>query len=453
MFRFGAGQLGAQVFRDTPAVLLPIFMTTMLGVPAWLSGLVILGPKLWLIVCDPMMGLISDREKARIGRTPFLAAGAVLTSAGFLALFAVTRYASPLTAAIALCALFFAASTAFSMFSVPYLAVASELSSDPHERTRILTYRMAFATAGVVVGVGLAQPLIFHFGGGALGWRIMALAFSTLCLVSMGTTALGLRGVTLIAQGNTKARLLHQLSSAASNRPFVILLATYFIQTIGQACAYTVLGLVFIFVIKDINLLLPFVLVMSLCGVLSQPAWVALSRRFGKARGFFAASLSWTLITATWVWLKPNAHVLVSLPVLGAVTTEQAWILGRAAALGVLNTGFLLLALSMLTDTVDLDRQTGLSAHEGMFSGVFSAAEKLAFALGPVIAGTSMSYWGFVSSAGGIVAQNPRAILGLLLLYSLVPAALQILGLVVFAFYEPAMAARAKAGGRRYAAA
>lgn len=52
LVRYGIGQLGAQVFRDTPAVLLPLFLTTMLGVPAWLAGLVVLGPKLWLIVCD-----------------------------------------------------------------------------------------------------------------------------------------------------------------------------------------------------------------------------------------------------------------------------------------------------------------------------------------------------------------------------------------------------------------
>lgn len=39
VLRYGVGQLGAQVFRDTPAVLLPLFMTTMLGVPEpWLAS-------------------------------------------------------------------------------------------------------------------------------------------------------------------------------------------------------------------------------------------------------------------------------------------------------------------------------------------------------------------------------------------------------------------------------
>ena len=61
------------------------------------------------------------------------------------------------------------------MFSVPYLAVSSELSADPHQRTRVMMYRLNFMTLGVVVGVGAAQPLMAAFGGGAAGWRAMGL--------------------------------------------------------------------------------------------------------------------------------------------------------------------------------------------------------------------------------------------------------------------------------------
>jgi glycoside/pentoside/hexuronide:cation symporter, GPH family len=80
LLKYGTGQTGAQIFRDTPAALLPLFMTTLLGVPAWLAGAAVLGPKLWLVVCDPLMGSLSDRHKASVGRTPFLTAGAALTS-------------------------------------------------------------------------------------------------------------------------------------------------------------------------------------------------------------------------------------------------------------------------------------------------------------------------------------------------------------------------------------
>ena len=44
MLRYGVGQTGAQIFRDTPAALLPVYLTTVLGVPAWLAGVAILVP-------------------------------------------------------------------------------------------------------------------------------------------------------------------------------------------------------------------------------------------------------------------------------------------------------------------------------------------------------------------------------------------------------------------------
>ena len=96
--RYGAGQLGAQVFRDTPAVLLPMFMTTMLGVPAWMAGIAILIPKLWVIICDPLIGAWSDRVKSSVGRWPFLLVVAIFTSLSFYGLFAITDYSSPILA-------------------------------------------------------------------------------------------------------------------------------------------------------------------------------------------------------------------------------------------------------------------------------------------------------------------------------------------------------------------
>lgn len=437
---YGAGQLGAQIFRDTPAVLLPLFMTTMLGVPAWLSGLVVLVPKLWLIVCDPLVGAWSDRLKPRHGRTPFLLVGALGTALGFLALFAVTSYHSPTLAALATCALFFLASTAFSIYSVPYLAVSAELSRDPHQRTRIMVLRMVFATLGVLAGVGLAQPLIgigSHGGASpAGGWHLMSLVLGGVCLLSMLVTALGLRGVPLIASSPPATGLLGQLAAVRGNRPFLVLLGASFVQNIAQASSYTAVGFIFLYAIQAIWLIPLFILAMSAAGIASQPFWLWASRRFGKAVCWRGASLAWAAITITWLWVGPGSDALVRLPLVGPLATQHVLVLGRALVIGVVNAGFIMLALSMMTDTVDHQRQITGSANEGLFAGVYSALEKLAFALGPVIAGAVMSLFGFVASSGGAVAQSAHAITGIVLLYSAVPAGLQMVSLALFTAYR-----------------
>ena len=428
---YGTGQLGAQIFRDTPAVLLPLFMTTMLGVPPWLAGLVVLIPKLWLIVCDPLMGAWSDRVKPRRGRTPFLIAGAVLTSLAFVALFWKTSYSSPTMAAAVTCVLFFIGSTAFSMFSVPYLAVGSELSADPHQRTRVMMYRLNFMTLGVVVGVGAAQPLMAAFGGGAAGWRAMALVFGLLSIVTMMITALGLAGVRLIEGDSAPTDLLGQIRPVSRNRPFLILLATHFIQSVGQASSYTAIAFVYLYALQALWIILPFVVVMSVVAIASQPVWVSLSRKYGKERCYVAAMLGWAAVTASWFFIHPANDVVIA-----GMGTQHILVLLRAVVIGVFNAAFIMLALSMLTDTIAYERERSGAANEGVFSGIFSAAEKLAFALGPVIGGFILSGFGFRESTGGMVQQTPLAITGIVLLYSLVPLATQIISLAVFSRYR-----------------
>lgn len=436
LLRYGTGQLGAQIFRDTPAVLLPLFLTTMLGVEAWLAGLVVLVPKLWLIVCDPLVGAWSDRLRGRYGRTPFLVAGAVLTSLGFVALFTLTESSSPALSAVITCALFFLASTAFSMFSVPYLAIAAALSHDPHERTRIMVYRMVFSTLGVLVGVGVAQPLIYALGGGEHGWTVMALVLGAVCLVTMLVTALGLVRVPLIRDDGAPGSLLSQLGAITGNRPYLVLLTTCLIQNVGQASGYTVIGFIYLYAIQAIWIVPLFILVMAIAGIAAQPLWLSLSRRWGKERAYVVASAAWAVITVTWFFVHPATDVLVEIPGVGALGTQHLLVLLRGALIGVVNSAFVMLALSMLTDTIDYERRRKGIANEGVFAGLFSAVEKLSFALGPVVAGLVMSAFGFVSSTGGAVTQTPEAILGIVLLYSLIPAATQIVSLLVFTRYR-----------------
>lgn len=436
LLRYGIGQLGAQVFRDTPAVLLPLFLTTMLGVQPWLAGLVVLVPKLWLIVCDPLVGAWSDRLRGKFGRTPFLVIGAVLTSLAFVALFTLTKSSSPMISAALTCFLFFLGSTAFSMFSVPYLAIAAALSHDPHERTRIMVFRMVFSTLGVLVGVGVAQPLVYGLGGGDFGWTVMALLLGALAMVTMLVTAIGLARVPLIRDDAHHGTLLSQLGAIGTNKPYLILLATCLVQNVGQAAGYTVIGFIYLYALQAVWIVPLFILVMAAAGIAAQPLWLHLSRTWGKERAYVVASALWAAVTASWYFIHPATDVLVTLPGVGPLGTQHVLVLVRGAIIGVVNSAFVMLSLSMLTDTIDYQRRRVGLANEGVFAGLFSAVEKLSFALGPVLAGLVMSGFGFVASTGGAVAQTPRAIHGIILLYSLIPVATQMVSLLIFSRYR-----------------
>ncbi len=414
MVRYGLGQTGAQVFRDTPAALLPVYMTTVLGVPAWLAGLVILLPKLWVIICDPLVGAWSDRRESSIGRIPFLVGGAIATSIGFVLLFNLPAMGSPYAAA-ATSAVFLLAMTAFSAFSVPYLAVATTLSADPHERTKLLAWRIAFTTLGVVLGIGLAQPTVVWLGGGRQAWSVMSVIFAALCLVSMLGCALGLRSrLHRPAAAKAPVPFTRMLGAAWRNRAFRQLTAIHLLQTVGQACSYTVVALVFVYLVDRIELLTAYVLIMSLAGLVTQPLWLRISRRIGKISLFVYLCLGWCAVTLTWLGIDWGDGVSF-----GAVSGKDVLILLRGAVIGVTNAGFILLVTSLFTDTVHLgEHESGI---EGGYAGLWSACEKLSFALGPVISGAVLSLYGFVSSTAGPAQQSPAALFGVVLNYSLIP--------------------------------
>lgn len=435
MVLYGVGQVGAQIVRDSPTVLLPLFMTTMLGVSPWLAGVAILIPKLWIILCDPLVGSFSDRKKASWGRAPFLLIGAPLTALGFFVLFLPVTFTSEVKTAIYVSVIYTLTSTAYSAFLVPYMALASEMTTDTHERTKILAWRVVFTMVGVLAGVGFAQPLIGWAGGGAKGWTAMGAIFGVVCLISMLAPVLVARKLRAPTGGEPQA-FLAQMATAWSNPPFRTLLAAFFIQSVGQAASYGAVALMFLFVLGNVALLIPFILLMCAGTIASQPLWVWLSRKIGKRAVFSLSAFAWALLTFTWFLAKPGGPIVAHLPMLGDVTTEQILALVRAPLIGVLNSGFFLMAQSMLTDAVVYDRVRNGRSSEGALTGVFSASEKLAYAIGPFLGGVVLSAAGFHASHGGAVAQGASALRGILVNYSLVPAAFVLLSLLVIRAYH-----------------
>ena len=434
LWRYGMGQVGGQVFRDAPATLLPIFMTTMLGVPPWIAGLAIIIPKLWLILCDPLVGALSDRYKVRFGRTPFLAVGAVVTSIGFAILFSLRGFSTPEVAAAAVSVVFLIASTGFSAFSVPYLALASEISDDAHERSRLLASRIMGSIVGVIAGIGLAQPVIVAFGGGAAAWRMAGLLLAGLCLVTMLVTALTMhrraeRAAAVEQQEGLFVHILHALRE----KDFRWLTLTYLLQCTAQGCSFSVVAFVFLYCVGNVNLILPFVLIMSVANLVGQPVWLALARRWGAVTCFLVANIGYITISISAFWITPGNDVLVTLPVIGALSTNQTIVLVRALPLAFFNGGFLLFILSMFTDVVNGVKERGDGAvNEGVYSGIFTATEKLSFAIAPMIGGIVLSMSGFAASTGGAHAQGPQALTGILAMYALIPAGIMVLSLATF---------------------
>jgi GPH family glycoside/pentoside/hexuronide:cation symporter len=240
---YGAGQIGGQILRDTPALILPIYMTTVLGLEAALAGLVIMIAKIWVVAADPIAGVISDQTETRWGRRrPFILAGGLIAAATFVLLFFVPDFSEQILLFTYMTAIYLALNTGYSMFSVPYLTMASEMSDDANERTTIMSFRNAALALGLIVGGALAPKIVAWVtdaGGSAVeGYQWMALIVGAIIAASTLWVFIGTAKAP--AKGATEATvpLLEQLRIAWANKPFVVLITANIVQYISAGIGY-----------------------------------------------------------------------------------------------------------------------------------------------------------------------------------------------------------------------
>jgi GPH family glycoside/pentoside/hexuronide:cation symporter len=417
-FGFGVGSFGIAIMLNVVTVLFPAMMTTVLGQSAAVAGLLLTFSKLYDAGADIAIGAMSDRTRTKIGRRrPYLLAGAIVGGLSFLMLFAPPKLSETALLIWMMVGLVIY-STGYSLFSVPYVAMAGEMTDGYNERTRLLSFRTFFVSVGQVASSAGAAALIGWFGGGSVGYAVMGAVAGGLIGLSMLVSFFGTRRARM-AKAAAKVHLTRRelISTLASNRPFVLLMVIKLSQFAAIAMISTTKVL---FLLNVVNVgyggLVNLTLVQNVVAILVIPGWVWLGRSIGKRRAYLLAT---GLLVLTYVsWFFTDA----------SITMPEIWI--RGAVNGVAAAGTTLLSIAMLPDVMEYDRlRTGLR-REGVFSSIYTIVEKLGYALGAGIIGIVLSMAGFISTTqGALVAQPASATLALYAGASLIPA-----GLVLFSW-------------------
>src|SRR3954451_19907568 len=183
---YALGSVGTGGFGTLPGLVLAYYLTDTLGVAAGLASLAVTIPKIWDVVIDPLVGVLSDRSAARRGsRRPFLLAGALALPPTFAAVFAVPAALEGGPAAAWVLVAFVVAATAFSLFQVPYIALPAEIAPTYDARTRLLAPRIA-VLALAILAFGAGGPLVRDAaGGGRTGYAVMGLVGGTVIGLGM----------------------------------------------------------------------------------------------------------------------------------------------------------------------------------------------------------------------------------------------------------------------------
>jgi Na+/melibiose symporter-like transporter len=420
---YALGSLVTGAFGTVPGLLMLPYLTDTLGVAAGIAGLLVLLPKAWDVLVNPIAGRLSDRTRSRWGaRRPYLLLGGLALAVLFAAIFAAPVSAGAGAAGYVAVA-FLAAATAFAFFQVPYVAMPAEMTDGYEERTRLMTWRVAVLAVAILVSGAVAPLVVVAAGDGVPGHRWMGLFVAALIAVGAVGAFVGTRGVSAGEVTESEPTLRAQLAVAARNRPFRLLLVCFVIQTAGTA---TMLAGVQYFAEHVLRRPDDGPTVLFACFVgpalLVMPLWRRVGARLGKRAGFVWASAVFAA----------GALALTAAPALPAVAVYLL-----TAAIGCGYAGQQVFSLAMLPDCIAYDTARTGRRQAGVFTGLWTAGETFGLALGPGLYALTLQVFGYASSGTGqAAAQDATARLGVLLGFAVLPAVLMAGALVLLRGYD-----------------
>lgn len=350
------------------------------GIPARVDGLalaaaLLIGRVLDGII-DPLVGYWSDRTRTRWGRRkPFLVAGIVPVTAGFLLLWwSPDAGPSAANAAYLLAALtlfYFA----FTLVSCPYLALLPEIAPSERERVGLAGLQAVFNVLGNVAGAVVGGILIANPSCGFLG---MGIAIGLVSAISFVLAALGPRepagrseddrGVEKLALGRALAETFRNPAFSRYGLAFMVFWMGLSVVIASETYIATVLlGRKE----ADAGLLTGAALIAAACLV---PLTMRATLRWGK-RVVFLVSLCWFGLAA------PALGYVDLLPGDGFL-----WAIGLMLFAGPPISGLLVLPYALLAEITDEDEARTGRRREATYFGVNGFLYKAGLALGGAIA-------------------------------------------------------------------
>ncbi|MEM1261300.1 MAG: MFS transporter [Pseudomonadota bacterium] len=427
---WSAGSIASGAVFNAMALFALFFMTTALGISPALAGTLLLVTKLYDAVTDPVMGTISDRTVHRWGpRRPWVLLGALLLGASFAAFFAMPAIDGSAQVVIVVLALL-VYSTAYTIYSVPYLAMPPTVAPSYDLRAQLMTFRVAFLIFGVLIGSVGGPKIVEWAGGGVDGYRALGMAIGALATACGLLAFWGTRGVTeSITRKQNEQGFGASVASGLTNVVRVFRNAPFRLLTIVKLLQLAVLAVVLACTPYFFSLVLNratgeisyYLATFSLSGLVSLVFWRFVIARYGKRDTYIVSIAGYGLGMASWfLWQPGEPDVFFYL---------------RAALIGILSNGTLLCALSLLPDTMEYDQLASGENRSGVMSGVFTTVEKVSSALGPFIVGIALEAAGLVAGAEPS-AQPDSAVRAVHTIFSLVPAVLCFAAIPVLLAYR-----------------
>jgi GPH family glycoside/pentoside/hexuronide:cation symporter len=431
---YGFGDLASVLYWQTFMLYFTYFYTDIFIIPAAAAATLFLMSRIFDGVNDPVMGMIADRTQTRWGKfrpyllwlcVPFAVAG-VLT-------FTTPNFGS--TGKLIWAYITFnLIMMLYTAINIPYTALLGVISPDSNERTTVSSVKFICAfLAGTIVSFTLL-PMTKKLGGGndTRGWQLSFIIYGIAAIIFFLITFKGTRE-RVQPPKTQKPSIKKDLLELVTNRPWLILLATTITFILFVAVRSSVTVHYFKYVIGSKELSFPFFgkriydfnTITSLFNGVGQIASLIgallvslVAKKIGKKKTFIILFLIAITSTAGFYFM----------------TAEQLGFIFVLQFTGSITGGPLSVLLwAMYADTADYAEWKNKRRATGLVFSASTMSQKMGWAIGAYIALMLMSQVGFIPNQ----AQTTESLKSLILLFSLIPAGLGIISLLILSLAYP----------------
>ena len=411
---FGIGASGEAIYLALSNAFIVIFYNQIIGLNNALIGLAIMLAMIGDAISDPLVGIVSDRWRSRLGRRhPFLIAAPVPLALALYFTFNPPQWLLDMSSQIALF-IWLSAWTIISrailtLFNVPHLALGGELSKDQHERSQLFSANTIF---GLASGAGFATLAYAFFfpdevirasDGAVVPGQLAAESYGPLILtacalviITIWTCAAGTaKEIPYLSKAEQQANrlkfveFLREITSTFKNRSYLVLLVGYFFFMIASGI-YDTLNIhiaTYFWELKPSEIkLFPMVgLFAGIAGALLSPI---LMRLFDR-KPVMLVSLGITTICAQ---LVVTLRLFGLMPENGDPLLLPLLLLNAAGFTFSIGMGSVAI-MSMIGDIVDENELLTGERQEGLFYSARAFFAKASNSVGHLFAGLMLEYY------------------------------------------------------------
>ncbi|MCI6927192.1 MAG: MFS transporter [Butyricicoccus porcorum] len=301
---YGSGDIAGSGVYNFLAAFVMIYLTNTIGLNPGIIGTLMMLSKLCDGISDVFFGAMIDKTRSKLGRArPWMLFGFIGCAITMVLIYAIptswgqtAQYIYFFITYTLLNAVFYTAN------NVAYGTLTALITKNGHERVQMGSIRFMFSYGTSIVVQAVTVGAVEFFGGGAVGWRTVAIVYAIIGLISNTISAFSVKELSdeeldgednvIDEDGKVKYSLKDAAKMLLHNKYYLMICCVYILQQIYSAMINS--GIYFMtYVLGDANLLGTFSVAINLpmiLGLLITPFLVK------KMNGMYKLNLSGYLL-------------------------------------------------------------------------------------------------------------------------------------------------------------